>query len=151
MHVHPRQLTLFHVPEGRNCSSPVVIKSPEWSQGEVGNAATYGRACRSALAQRRKRRPGPPSGAPGTSTSLWARGRLHSSWSMNGKPPRCGRLETEAASGRCENAAQVLAQVSASSPCCTASRARVLQCPRLKVTLCPGNLNFFSSKISVSL
>lgn len=126
------------------------VKPPEWSQGEVGNAATYGRACRSAPAQRGKRRGGLPSGAPGTSTSLWACGRLHSSWSMNGKSPLCGRPETKAASGRCENATQVLAQVSASSPCCMASQARAPQYPQLKDTLCPGHLNFFSSKKGVT-
>jgi hypothetical protein len=65
---------------------------------------------------------------------------------MNGKQPLCGRPETKAASGRCENAAQVLAQASASSPCCLASQERALECPQLKVTLCPANLNFFSSK-----
>lgn len=37
------------------------VKPPEWSQGEVGNAATYGRAGRSAPAQRLVRRRGPPS------------------------------------------------------------------------------------------
>lgn len=65
---------------------------------------------------------------------------------MNGKPPLCGRPETKAASDRCENATQVLAQVSASSPCRMASQARVPQRPQLKDTLCPGDLNFFSSK-----
>jgi len=101
------------------------VKPPEWSQGEVGNAATYGGTSRPAG-------PGAPAGGvavgpsrPGPIRRAGA-GSRSSSLSARERPRGCQKHEWEAAAertpsaeettGRRENAAQVLSQVSARSP-----------------------------------